>query len=160
MIPIEVPPPPVESVGWGSRGRPILTPESVTLDVPLDPGSGVPLQVSFSQGGRYDNVPRRSSITDGTYIEPRTIIHVGDAHHSPIRHSEENDLVQRHVRRVSIVIDCTRPSSYRSAGVDTGTTMIEIDGAVSDYQGLASNGGKNNTSNGISDEGKRSRCSR
>ena len=119
-----------------------------------------PLKSASLRQGRHDNVPRRSSICDGAYIEPRTIIRIGDAHHSPIRHSKENDLVQRHERRVSIVIDRTRPSSYWSAGVDTETTMIEIDGTVSDYQGLASNSGKNNTSIGISDAGKRSGCSR
>jgi len=38
--------------------------------------------------------------------------------------------------------------------------MIEIDGTVSDYQGLASNGRQNHTSDGISDEGKGSGCLR
>jgi len=45
---MEVPPPPVESAGCVSPGRPVgLPPELVPADVPLDPGSGVPLQVSF-----------------------------------------------------------------------------------------------------------------
>jgi hypothetical protein len=96
-MPMDAPPPPMESVDCESPGRPGgLPPESVPPDVPLDPGSGVPLEVSFYQSGCqgcHDHVPGGSGIGDGAYIEPRTIIHVGDAHDSPICHSKEDNLV-------------------------------------------------------------------
>jgi hypothetical protein len=91
---MDAPPPPVRSADCSLLGPVGLPPESVPPDVPLDPGSGVPLEVSFYKSQYcHNNIPRRSSISDRAYIEPRTIIHVGDAHDSPICHSKEDNLV-------------------------------------------------------------------
>lgn len=66
---------------------------------------------------------------------------------TPIGHSEKDDLVKRHIRRVPDVILTSRPSSDRPAGIDTESTMVKVDGPVADNEGFSSDGGKDDTPN-------------
>jgi hypothetical protein len=144
---MDVPPPPIESAE-SSLSIPVIDslPGLVPPDVPFEPVPGIPLEYQRCIPDKRRYLPRSGSIADRADIKPRPAIGIGNTHDSPICHSKEDNLIQRHVRRVSIVINSPRPTSYRSTGVDTESTMIVIDGSVPNDQSFAGDGRKDDAS--------------